>query len=146
MTRLQLFFAACLLLVLLALTGFWLKSPYRFARPNQVAEQFVLLLQNGDFELAHEMTFKNELVGKSPLELKKVSALQLCSAEAKLERVSYSPLQTNGNRIHRWLRGTEIEMPEIHIEFENASCLFGVALRHTGNNQWKVFSFQSHAG
>lgn len=137
---------AGLLFVSLVLAGFWLKSAYSFTQPSQIAEKFVALLQKGDFQLAHEMTLKNKQVGTSASELREISARQLCAKGAKLERVSISPLQTNGNRIRRWLSGIEVEMPEIRVEFENASCLFNVSLHHEVNGQWKVFSFQSHSG
>lgn len=143
--RWKLILAGCLLLALLAYTGVWLKSPYSFTQANQVAEKFIAHLQNGDSKLAFEMTFKNGLVGKTLPDFKKYASRQLCSIE-KLERVYYYPLQTNGNRLRRWLRGNEVEMPEIGIEFENYGCLFSVALRPTKEGQWKVYNFQSHAG
>ena len=144
--RWKLILAACLLLALLAYTWFWLKSPYSFTQANQVAEKFIAHLQNGDSQLAYEMTFKNGLVGKTLPDFKKYASRQLCSVE-KLERIWNAPLQTNGNRIRRQLRGVEVEMLEIEIEFENRiGCLFSVALRHTSNGQWKVYNFQSHAG
>lgn len=135
-----------LLFISFVLLGFWLKSPYDFAQPNQIAETFVAHLQSGDFQLAHEMTFKNELVGKSPLELRLVTARQLCGHHTKLKRVSTSPLQTNSNRLRRWLKGAEVEIPEIQVEFEDIPCLFKVSLRHTASGQWKVHNFQNHAG
>jgi hypothetical protein len=122
----------------------WLKSPYPFDEPNRVADEFISLLQQGDFERAHELTLKNTLVGKTPIDLQSVSAHQLC--QGNLKRLYFFPLQTNGNRVRRWLRGEEVDMPEVHIEFEKGICPFKVTLRHASNGQWKVFNFQSHAG
>lgn len=122
----------------------WLKAPYAFTEATQIAKNFVELLQVGDTQSAYQLTLKNALVGATPLEFKAISAHQLCGSNLVL--VGHSPVQTNGNRFRRWLKATEIDMPEIRIEFEQGPCLFEVSLRHAVNGQWKVYYFQSHAG
>jgi len=59
--------------------------------------------------------------------------------------VSTFPKQTNGNRLRRLIRGQNVDMDEVDVEFEGA-CLLGVRLRRTSDNAWKVFYFASHAG
>lgn len=137
-------FTTGVLSVFLVFVWFWLKAPYDCEEAHQAAEKFVELLQKGEIQQAYEMTLKNSLVGKTEIEFKKKADHQLCSLNLKL--VSHSPLQTNGNRLRRRLKGKEVEMPEIRIEFENIPCLFSVSLRHAGKSQWKVHNFQSHAG
>jgi hypothetical protein len=143
MARWKFGFAITLLLALAVCAWFWLKAPYAFSEANRVAEKFVALLQSGDTQSAYELTLKNSLVGTTQLEFKTISDRQLCGS--RLQRVGQFPLQTNGNRLRRWLKGAEIDMPEIQIEFEGF-CLFSVSLRHLGNGQWMVHNFQRHAG
>lgn len=126
MTQLKLALTTALLLILF--TVCWLKAKHNFTVPTEIAKSFLDLLQKGEFHRAHEMTLKNAYVGKTIVELKEVSSRQLCKIDGV---VGIFPLQTNGNRLRRWLRGSEVEMPEIHVEFRG-SCLLGVVLRHTG--------------
>jgi hypothetical protein len=51
----------------------------------------------------------------------------------------------HGNRVRRWLSRSEIEMSEVHVEFEGG-CLLRVTLRHMPGDRWHVYSFASHAG
>jgi hypothetical protein len=121
---------------------FWLKSEHNPSVPIHIAQEFVDRLQAKEFAKAHQLTIKNVYVGKTPEELEEVSRRQMC----KLTRlVGTFPFQSNGNRLRRWVSGAEIEMPEVHVEFEG-NCLLGVTVRHTGNNEWRVFYFASHAG
>ena len=56
-----------------------------------------------------------------------------------------SPTQTNGNRLRRLIRGQNVDMDELNVEFEG-TCLLSVRLRRTSDKGWRVFYFASHAG
>jgi len=130
------------LLLLIGCGVIWLKAEHEPMAARQVAEEFLVKLQAGDFRGAHELTLKNTLVGKTAQDLARVSQRQLC----KVTRLaSTSPFQSNGNRMRRRALGMEVEMPEVRVEFEGA-CLLGVTVRHTASGSWKVFNFASHAG
>jgi hypothetical protein len=108
----------------------WLRAPYPFTLQRQLATEYLQLLENGDYRRADAM------------ELWEIRPRQFCSAKRLLYT---SPPQTNGNRLRRWLRGVEVEMPEVNVEFEG-QCLLRVQLRRDASGQWKVARLTSHAG
>ena len=134
--------AACGAALLVASAVVWLKIPHDFAAPAGVARTFLELLRKGAFARAFELTSKNALVGRTVGGLQQVSARQLCNAS---QVVATAPLQTNGNRLRRWLRGDRVEIPELRVEF-SGQCLLSVVLHPTPDGRWQVFYFESHAG
>ena len=135
---------ATLLLAISLLASFWLKSAHRPAQAIQTAQQFLAHLQAKAFNNAHVLSIQNGLVGKTALQLETISKQQLCS-EKPLHFTWFAPTQSNGNRLRRMILGREVEMPEVIVELENSECLMSFTLHHS-NGDWKVISFQSHAG
>ncbi|MDF3837374.1 hypothetical protein P3W85_31160 [Cupriavidus basilensis] len=122
----------------------WLKAQHRASEPVQVAQAFVAYLKVGQFAQAHGLTMKNPYTGRTVSELADISRRNLCQVqEGRI--LSTFPFQSNGNRLRRWLMGQEVEMSPITIEFAG-NCPFNVTVRRTQSNDWKVSSFQSHAG
>ncbi|WP_154667975.1 hypothetical protein [Pseudoduganella violaceinigra] len=128
----------------LTVTGFlvWAKAAYGQPEAISVAKTFLLRLQSGDFESAHELTTKKGYVGKTAAELREFSQRHTCFSG---RFVSTFPRQTNGNRLRRLFRGQDVDMDEVNVEFEG-TCLLGVRLRRTSDKAWRVFYFASHAG
>lgn len=133
----------CLALAL-AITGFvvWAKSQYGQPEAISVAQTFLSRLQSGDFEGAFDLTTKSGYIGKTPEDLREFAQRHTCWSG---RFVWTSPPQTNGNRLRRLIKGQRIDMDEVHVEFEG-TCLLGVRVRRTLDNQWRVFYFASHAG
>ncbi|MEQ4923435.1 hypothetical protein [Proteus hauseri] len=137
----------CSLLFLLALfvlgVIYWLKLPYSFSSQRQIATAFINNINNEEYERAFELTQKNSYTGKTLEEFKDHALKEIRGADYKF---AYSfPNQTNGNRLRRWFNGTEVEMRDINLEFKGPSDL-RITLRHTNNNQWKIYYITSHAG
>ena len=120
----------------------WLKAEHVPTVPIQTAQQFIDYLHANNYESAIALTMRHAYVGTTPQELAAISRRQLCRVT---QMVGTFPFQSNGNRLRRWFSGREVEMPEVHVEFVG-ECLFRVTLRPVGGDQWKVFSFGSHAG
>ena len=135
---------AMLLFAISLLASFWLKSAHKPALAIQTAQQFLAHLQAKAFNNAYALTTHNGLVGKTALELELITKQQLCS-EKPLHFAWTAPFQSKGNRLRRLLSGREVEMTEVIVELENSGCLMSFTLRRT-NDDWKVISFQSHAG
>lgn len=108
----------------------WLSASYPFTVQRQLATEYLQLLENGDYRRADDM------------ELWEIRPRQFCTTKRLLYT---SPPQTNGNRLRRWLRGVEVEMPEVDVEFEG-QCLLRVQLRRDASGQWKVARLTHHAG
>ncbi|MDD0842759.1 hypothetical protein [Pseudomonas sp. Gutcm_11s] len=138
--------AAGLALLLVMAGGYaWLKAPYANEPARAVARDFLQLLQADRFEQAHALTLGADgLTGRNASELREMARRQLCTREA-LALVWLHPPQSNGNRLRRWLRNQELEVPSINVRFEGA-CLISVELRRDGQGLWRVFNFQSTAG
>lgn len=134
--------AAAVFLPLLVLLAVWLKSEYTPSGAVQVSEAFIQKLEAKQFEQAFELTVKQGYVGRTPNELRDISGRELCKID---RRASTFPFQSNGNRLRRLVTGMEVEMPQVQVEFSGA-CLFGVTVRRTAGNTWRVFRFASHAG
>lgn len=128
----------------LAITGFFVWAKAEYAQPDavSVATTFLSRLQSGDFASAFELTTKNGYVGKTPADLREFAHRHTCFG-GRLVRTF--PPQTNGNRLRRLIRGQNIDMDEVNVEFEG-TCLLGVRLRRTSDNGWRVSYFASHAG
>ena len=122
--------AGLLVAVALLGLGFWLYAPYPFTAQRELATQYLAALEKGDLPQAEAM------------ELKTLSPREFCKTD---RLVSTSPLQTNGNRLRRRLRGVEVDMPALDVEFEGG-CLLRVTLRRNAAGQWKVARLARHAG
>ena len=137
-----LFYLAGGALALLIGAWFWAKSTYY---PNEAvdrAQAFITLLEADQLDKARELALVNEYVGRTPEEFATLMPRQLC----RVDHVAWTaPPQTNGNRLRRWWKGTEVEMPELDVEFEG-TCLLKVSLRRGDDGQWYVFNLQRHAG
>jgi hypothetical protein len=121
----------------------WLGSNARQEVPVSLALEFVHLLHAKQFSEALALAEKSPYVGSSASELERIAGRQLCSSAERL--VGTSPVQTNGNRVRRWLSQSQIEMSELHVELEG-DCLLRVTLRHSPGTGWHVYSIASHAG
>jgi len=111
-------------------TWAWLRAPYPFTVQRQLATEYLQLLESGDYRRAGDM------------ELGEIQPRQFCTTKRLLRT---SPSQTNGNRLRRWLRGVEVEMPVIDVEFEG-QCLLRVQLRRDASGRWKIARLTHHAG
>lgn len=133
----------CFALVLV-ITGFfvWAKTEYGQPEAVSVAKTFLLRMQSGDLEGAFELTTKSGYVGRTPADLREFAQRHTCLAG---QFVRTFPSQTKGNRLRRLIRGQNIDMDEVDVEFEGA-CLLSVRLRRTSDNDWRVYYFASHAG
>jgi len=127
-----------------AIGGFflWAKAEYGHPEAVSVAKTFLSRMQSGDVEGAFELTTKNGYVGKTPADLRAFAQRHTCMSG----RLAWtSPPQTNGNRLRRLVRGQNVDMDELNVEFEGI-CLLSVRLRRTSDKGWRVFYFASHAG
>ena len=120
----------------------WLKAEHYPTEPVRLAQAFIGHLAARQFIQAYELTVKSGHVGATAAQLEEISHREACKVE---RMVATSPFQSNGNRIRRWASGQEVEMPEVQVEFEGA-CLLRVTVRRTQGNEWRVFTFASHAG
>ena len=123
--------------------AYWLKIPYDFYPQRQVTTAFINYVNEEEFEKAFELTQKNIYTGKTLEEFRNKALLEVRGPGYQFD--STHPPQTNGNRLRRWLRGSEVEMRDVSVEFRGPS-LLRITVRHLGNNQWKVFYITSHAG
>lgn len=140
---------ACLSLVLLLLAGAgWkiLKSPYEPQGATSAASAFIRDIYAEDWQRAYDLTFKNANTGRTTDALRAVAARQFCGRVSVLKY--WSPPQTHGNRLRRWLNGVALDQDQVWVEFHDAEsgCMMSFEIRRTQDDQWKVFNFQSHAG
>jgi len=128
----------------LAVTAFfiWAKTEYGQPAAVSVAKDFLSRMRRGDLESAFELTTKSGYVGRTPADLYAFAQRHTCLGG---RLVWTAPPQTNGNRLRRLIRGQNVDMDEVHVEFQGA-CLLSVRLRRTSDNSWRVFYFASHAG
>ena len=121
---------------------YWLKQPHPAQEQVERAERFVELLRSANYAEAHTLTMKNPLVGQTLPDFQVFAKRQICGT---FHMTEVFPLQTNGNRLRRWMSGAEFEMPEVVVQY-GGSCLFKVTLRRDSEGKWKVFNFGSHSG
>jgi len=57
---------------------------------------------------------------------------------------SFTPFQTNGNRLRRLAGNTDPDPPEVTVDFFDCSVRF--YLRKQKSGSWQVYKVQSHAG
>jgi hypothetical protein len=57
---------------------------------------------------------------------------------------SFTPLQTNGNRLRRLAGGQDPDPAEVSVDFFDCSIRF--YLRKQSSGSWQVYKVQSHAG
>lgn len=136
-----------LLCVLLSWAG-WkiLKSPYEPQGATSAASAFIRDIYAEDWQRAYDLTFKNGYTGRTTDELRAVAARQFCGRVSVLKY--WSPPQTHGNRLRRWLNGVPLDQDQVWVEFHDpeSGCMMSFEIRRTQDDQWKVFNFQSHAG
>lgn len=133
-----------LVLVLSIGTYYWLKQPYPFTHQKQMAQNFIQLILDNKLEAAYQMTMRTRFTGMNFEAFKKQIDKEI--ATSSIYSVAYSwPEQTNGNRLRRYLRGVEVELPKVTIEFEGGS-LLRVVLCYKTDGQWSICRFDSHAG
>ena len=133
---------ALALLAVLAGAYWWARAEYYPSEAVDRAQAFINLIQAGQLDKAQDLALRNEYVGHSADEFAALMPRQLCD---NVQFVWTAPSQTNGNRLRRWWRGAEVDMPEITVEFEGR-CLVSVHLRRGDDGQWRVFNMQRHAG
>ncbi|MBC9249809.1 hypothetical protein A9179_05925 [Pseudomonas alcaligenes] len=146
MKRRLLWAGGLLLVPLLAGGGWlWLKAEYRNEAAIEVASTFLRLLQEERPDEAFELALaRGGLLSRDRQQFSKSMDYQLCSRRP-LEMVWTHPPQSRGNRLRRWLAGTEVEMPSFTVHFDGA-CPISVELRRDAQGRWRVFNFQSTAG
>ena len=136
-------FSAAGCAVVSAMVGlYWLKQPHPAQEQVERVERFIELLRTANYAEAHTLTMKNALVGQTLPTFEVFAKRQICG---RFKMTEVFPLQTNGNRLRRWMSGAEVEMPEVVVQYEG-SCLFKVTLRRDPKGNWKVFNFGSHSG
>lgn len=142
--RILIFAAIISLLVAISIFGWcWLKSPYNFPTQRQLATEFLQLINQGNLEKAYEMTSKSEYSGKTFEEFKARTQREIRGSNYTY---AYShPPQTNGNRLRRYINGSEVDMKKVHIQLTGASLLL-IAFELNSNGRWTIYKFYSHAG
>ena len=120
------------------------------AQPRQAirtAEKFADCLKTQELPQAYQLTTQRGDVGKSFTDFQKVVGQQWPEGTTgPVQRLAVWPFQSYGNRLRRWLRGQEVEMPELHVQFSVGGVPFEVRERYVGKGEWKVSYFQAHAG
>ena len=148
-TRSKLAALSVVLVAVVALGAGWLLHavPVRPGQALRTAERFVELLQAQDLSGAYGLTTQRGDVGRSLEEFQSVVRRQWPGdRSAMVRRLAVGPFQSYGNRLRRWLRGQQVEMPELHVEFSVGGVPFEVRERSTKDGEWKVSYFQTHAG
>jgi hypothetical protein len=131
------------LVIATAATFFWLKRQHYPKEAIDVAQQFVTLLHQDKLESAYALSIKNGYTGKTLTEFQANARDERCPSEPKYDYTF--PFQSNGNRLRRWVNGSEIDVQEINVEFKS-ECLLGIRLKKTSNQLWRVSYFAVHAG
>ena len=119
----------------------WLKQQYPARDQTQVAETFVNFLRSQRVAEAYELTMKTRMDLPTEEDFTAFAPRQICGAFKVAE---VFPVQSNGNRLRRWMSGQEVEMPEVNIQYLG-DCAFRVTLRRDAEQKWKIFKFASHA-
>ena len=120
------------------------------ARPTSAirhAQSFVDCLGSHELERAYRLTTQRGEVGRSFGDFQGIVRQQWPGVTASPVRfLSARPAQSYGNRLRRWFQGREIEPPERWLEFSADGVPFQVRETRAGGREWRVSSFQSHAG
>ena len=119
----------------------WLKQQHPAREQTQLAEKFVGLLRSHRFAEAYELTMKTRMFLPTNEDFARFAPRQVCGT---FKMVGVFPYQSNGNRLRRLMSGHEVEMPELHVQYEG-DCGFRVTLRRDTDYTWKVYKFVSHA-
>ncbi len=139
----QLFFVALFFVV--AIFGFfvWAKMPYTYPEVQQQAIRFLKHLDAGEFRDAYAMTTQSGEMGKSLPEFRnRFPSLARFKKPFRVDSVS--PLQSNGNRLRRWLGG-QAQNPEIvHLEMAGTACSVTIIFARSVST-WKLQRVASHA-
>lgn len=116
----------------------------------QVAESFLTLLSDGNLEQAYDLTSQRGLAGSlvenSLAEFKAKLGTNFSGFKNTAQLQYVFPFQSQGNRLRRWLRGQEIEMPEITFDYTIGQVPYSLRLIYRGKGQWRVLYFGAHAG
>jgi hypothetical protein len=142
-TKSTFFIVSIILIAATAVAFIWLKRQHYPKEAVDIAQQFVTLLHQDKFESAYALTIKNGYTGKTLTEFQANAKTERCPSEPKYDHTF--PFQSNGNRLRRWVNGSEIDVQEINVEFKS-DCLLGIRLRKTSDQKWKVYYFAAHAG
>lgn len=121
---------------------YWLKMPYNFLPQRQIAADLIACVNEEKFEEAFELTQKSIYTGKTLGRFRDKARLEIRGSGYQFAYAH--PPQSNGNRLRRWLRGSEVEMRDVSMEFRGPS-LLRITVSNVGNNQWKVSYITSHA-
>jgi len=122
---------------------YWLKLPYDFPMQREIAENFIQLVMDNKLDAAYEMTSRTGYTGLDYEEfLARVNGGELPRSTYKFMGVD--PIQSNGNRLRRWLRGQTVDPDRVSFEFQIP--LLSVYVCRMNDNQWKVCRFNTHAG
>ena len=119
----------------------WLEKQASARDQIHLAETFVNFLRSQRVEEAYELTMKSRMDLPTKEDFAAFAPRQICGA---FEFTEVFPLQTNGNRLRRWMSRQDIEMQEVNVQYMG-DCAFRVTLRRDAENKWKVFKFGSHA-
>jgi hypothetical protein len=142
-TKSTFFIVGIIVIAIFAIAYSWLKRQHHPKEAVDVAQQFVTLLYQDKFESAYALTIKNGYTGKTLTEFQANAKTERCSSEPKYDYTF--PFQSNGNRLRRWINGSQIDMQQINVEFKS-NCLLGVRVKKTSDQKWRVYSFALHAG
>ena len=120
------------------------------ARPEtaiRTAQSFVDCLHSHELEQAYRLTTRQSEAGRSFGEFQNVVRQQWPGAPPVSVRfLGVHPSQSYGNRLRRWVNGQEIDPQDLWLEFSVDGMPFQVREARVGGGEWKVRSFQAHAG
>ena len=141
-TRSSLVLVAAALVAAATAAFAWMKMQYRHTAELETAEKFVKAVRSKDYGQAFELTTKARTWGYDGENFGTFVPRQICG---KFVLTEVFPIQTNGNRLRRWLSGQEPDMPEVNVQY-GGECFFRVTLRRQAGGEWRVVKFGSHAG
>ena len=140
---------ACALLVAFVLgVALLLRTvPARPGSAIQTAQSFVDGLRAHELERAYRLITQRSGVGASFGEFQGIVRQQWPGTPPALIRfLAVRPFQSYGNRLTRWLQGRATDPAELWLEFSVDGTPFEVRETRADGGEWKVDSFQSHAG
>lgn len=113
----------------------------------KTAQSFVDGLRTHELQQAYQRTTQRGEVGSSLAEFQAVVRRQWpATAPAYVRFEAVRPTQSYGNRLRRWLRGQEVDPPQLWLEFSVGGVPFTVRETRGHDGEWKVDYFESHAG
>ena len=89
---------------------YWLKLPYDFPMQREIAETFIQLVMDNKLDAAYEMSSRTGYTGLDYEEfLGRVNGGELPRPWSSYKFTHVGPIQSNGNRLRRWLRGQTVD-------------------------------------